>query len=237
MRGEEALFRTVKEARAEGHPVPGGRDWGVGLEEAYRIQEALFPGPLKGYKLGLVSEAKQRQMGLAAPVYGRVHPGMILEEVRLASFIQPRLEPELAVVLKEDLAPGAAPGEAMRAIGGFYLAVDVLDSIWEGYRFTAEEVVADNTSGGGFLLGLRRLSAPPEGHLRLYLNGRLATEGPVAALGDPVGRLLWLANQVGGLKAFQVVFLGSPAPAVPAEAGVLEVWSEAGVLVAPLWEV
>jgi hypothetical protein len=36
MRGEEALFRAVKEARAEGHPIPGGRDWGVDLEEAYR---------------------------------------------------------------------------------------------------------------------------------------------------------------------------------------------------------
>jgi len=234
---KEALLQAVREARAKGRALPGERDWGVGLEEAYRIQEALFPGPLKGYKLGLISEAKRRQMGLPAPVYGRVHPGMFLEEVRLGSFIQPRLEPELAVVLKEDISPGAAPGEVMRAIGGFYLAVDVLDSVWEGYRFTAEEVVADNTSGGGFLLGFRRFSAPPEGYLRLYLNGRLATEGPVAALGDPVGRLLWLANQVGGLKAFQVVFLGSPAPAVPAEAGVLEVWSEAGVLVAPLLEV
>jgi len=234
---KEALLQAVREARAKGRALPGERDWGVGLEEAYRIQEALFPGPLKGYKLGLISEAKQRQMGLPAPVYGRVHPGMFLEEVRLGSFIQPRLEPELAVVLKEDISPGAAPGEVMRAIGGFYLAVDVLDSVWEGYRFTGEEVVADNTSGGGFLLGFRRFSAPPEGYLRLYLNGRLATEGPVAALGDPVGRLLWLANQVGGLKAFQVVFLGSPAPAVPAEAGVLEVWSEAGVLVAPLLEV
>ncbi|WP_413217762.1 2-keto-4-pentenoate hydratase (plasmid) [Thermus oshimai] len=230
-----SLREAVRKAREEGKPIPGGRDWGVGLEEAYRIQEALFPGPLVGYKLGLVSPAKQAQMGLKSPIYGRVHPGMLLEGVRLSAFLQPRAEPEVALVLKEDLPPGAPPGEAGRAIGGFFLAVDLLDSVWEGYRFTAAEVVADNASGGGFLLGLRRMEAPPRGNLALYLNGRLLSEGPVAALGDPVERLLWLAGTVGGLKAGQVVFLGSPAPAVPlTEEGTLEVHSEAGVMVAPV---
>lgn len=40
------------------------------------------------------------------------------------------------MVLKEDLPPGASVGEAYRAVGGYFLAVDVLDSVWEGYRFT-----------------------------------------------------------------------------------------------------
>ncbi|WP_337844602.1 fumarylacetoacetate hydrolase family protein [Thermus sp.] len=230
-----SLKETVQRARREGRPVPGGRDWGVDLEEAYRIQEALFPGPLVGYKLGLVSPAKQAQMGLESPIYGRVLPGMLLEGVRLSAFLQPRVEPEVALVLKEDLPPGAPPGEAARAIGGFFLAVDILDSVWEGYRFTAAEVVADNASGGGFLLGLKRLESLPGGHLALYLNGRLLSEGPVAALGDPVERLLWLAGAVGGLRAGQVVFLGSPAPAMPLEEeGTLEVHSETGVLLAPV---
>ena len=109
------LLEAVEKARAERRTLSGGRDWGVGLEEAYRIQEALFPGPLKGYKLGLVSEAKQRQMGIAEPIFGRVHPGMLLERVVLEAFVQPRLEPEVAVVLKEDLPPGASVGEAYRA--------------------------------------------------------------------------------------------------------------------------
>ncbi|WP_252829563.1 hypothetical protein [Thermus scotoductus] len=112
------LLEAVKEARAERRTLPGGRDWGVGLEEAYRIQEALFPGPLKGYKLGLVSEAKQRQMGIAEPVFGRVHPGMLLERVVLEAFLQPRLEPEVAVVLKEDLPPGPPWGRPTGRWGG-----------------------------------------------------------------------------------------------------------------------
>lgn len=226
------LLEAVREARKGRRTLQGKQDWGISLEEAYRVQEALFPGPLKGYKLGLVSEAKQRQMGIAEPIFGRVHPGMLWETVRLKDLIQPRLEPEVAVALKEDLPPWASPGQAQRAMGGFFLAVDVLDSVWEGYRFTLPEVVADNTSGGGFLLGRRRLSRFPRGNLRLYLNGEKVAEGPVEALGDPGKRLLWLAERVGGLRAGQVVFLGSPAQAVPLGRGVLEVWGEGDVLLA-----
>jgi 2-keto-4-pentenoate hydratase len=228
----EALLQAVREARAAWRPIPGGRDWRVTLQEAYRIQAALFPGPLKGYKLGLVSEAEQRQMGIAEPIFGRVHPGMLWERVQLKDLIQPRVEPEVALVLKADLPPGAGPGEAERAIGSFFLAVDVLDSVWEGYRFSLPEVVADNTSGGGFLLGLRRQERLPRGTLRLYLNGEKVGEGPVEALGEPGERLRWLAERVGGLRAGQVVFLGSPAPAVPLAPGVLELWGEGGVLLA-----
>ncbi len=226
------LLEAVREARAIGHLLQGGRDWGVGLEEAYRIQEALFPGPLKGFKLGLVSPAKQRQMGIGEPIFGRVCPGMLLEGVSFSRFLQPRAEPEVAVFLKADLSPGAGLGQAYAAIGGFFLAVDILDSVWEGYRFTLAEVVADNSSGGGFLLGKKRFSHLPKGSLRLYLNGEKVAEGSLEALGDPGARLTWLAERVGGLKAGQVVFLGSPAPAVPLEPGVLELWGEGTLLLA-----
>lgn len=227
-----SLQEVVRKAREERRTVSGLRDWGVELEAAYRTQTALFPGPLKGFKLGLVSEAKQRQMGIAEPIFGRVHPGMLQERISLSRFLQPRAEPEVALVLKDPLPPGASPGQAHRAIGGFFLAVDILDSVWEGYRFTLPEVVADNTSGGAFLLGLRRYGRLPRGVLRFYLNGEKVAEGSVEALGDPGGRLSWLAERVGGLKAGQVVFLGSPAAAVPLTRGVLELWGEGGVLLA-----
>jgi len=35
-------------------------------------------------------------------------------------------------------------------------------------------------------------------------------------------RLSWLSGEVGGLQAGQVIFLGSPAAAVPAKPGTLE---------------
>jgi len=197
----------------------------VELPAAYRVQAALAEGrPLSGYKLGLLSPAKQAQMGISAPIYGRILDGMLMEgPVSLATFLQPRVEPEIAVVLRGPIAAGATPGAIHAAIGGYYLAVDILDSVWRGYKFTIAEVVSDNASGGGFLLGPQRFDAAPHGALRLWLNGRIAGGGPVDSLGDPGERLAWLASQTGSLPAGAAVFLGSPAAAVPAEPGTLEV--------------
>jgi 2-keto-4-pentenoate hydratase len=155
--------------------------------------------------------------------------------VSLSTIPQPRLEPELAVVLGEDLSPDASPGTASLALGGMYLAVDFLSSVWENYEFDAADVIADNASGGGFLLGERLLSEPVEGNLRLYHNGRLLTEGPVGDTGNIGERLAWLSKAVGGLEAGQVVFLGSPAAAAEAGPGTIELHGPRGsVLVADL---
>lgn len=194
------------------------------LEGAYRIQSALGEHrELKGYKFGLISPAKQAQMGISAPIYGRVYAEMLLESpVHLSQFIQPRVEPELVVVLRDDVPAQASSETARLAVAAVFLGVDFLDSIWEGYRFNIAEVVADNASGGGFLLGKQPLGGPLTGRLSLYLNGELLTEGPVEALGDIGERLSWLSEQVDGLRAGYVIFLGSPAAALPAKPGMLE---------------
>jgi 2-keto-4-pentenoate hydratase len=222
---EKNLFIQVREARTSRKTTTSQAEAvEVDLEGAYRIQSALGEHrELKGYKFGLISPAKQAQMGINAPIYGRVYAEMLLESpVHLSQLIQPRIEPELAVVLRADL-PAQASAEAARlAVSGIFLGVDFLDSIWEGYRFNIAEVVADNASGGGFLLGKQPLGEPLMGRLSLYLNGELLTEGPVDALGDIGERLSWLSEQVGGLRTGQVIFLGSPAAALPARPGRLE---------------
>lgn len=232
------LLERVRQARTERHTVHKG-DAEVGLESAYEVQAALGEErQLKGYKLGLISLAKQSQMGLDAPIYGRFYSDMLVESpVSLGSFLQPRFEPEIAAVLREDITPDATPGEASLAIGGVFLAVDFLDSVWEGYDFSITDVVADNASGGGFLLGERLLEAPAEGALRLYLDGEKISEGPLEAIGNPGERLVWLADEVGGLQAGQTIFLGSPAAAQEARPGTLEVRGPGGsVLMARLEE-
>jgi 2-keto-4-pentenoate hydratase len=222
---ENNLLTQIKEARSRRKTLLSQVEpVGVDLVGAYRIQAALGEHrELKGYKFGLISPAKQAQMGINAPIYGRVYAEMLLESpVHLSRFIQPRIEPELAVVLRDDLPTQVLPGAAQLAVGGVFLGVDFLDSIWEGYRFSVDEVVADNASGGGFLLGKQQLREPLTGRLSLYLNGELLTEGPMEALGDIGERLSWLSEKVGGLKAGYVIFLGSPAAALPAQPGVLE---------------
>lgn len=235
---ERALLDLIRSARQEGRLLDASEEpGGVDLDGAYRVQAALLEGQeLRGYKLGLISPAKQAQMEIGEPIYGRVTAGMLLESpVPLGRFRQPRIEPELAVVLREDLPPEATPGAARLAVGAAFLAIDILDSVWQGYRFSLAGVVADNASGGGFLLGERALPLQLEGELRLYLDGELLAEGPLGSLGNPEERLCWLARATGGLRAGQVVFLGAPAAAVPARPGVLEVHGpEGSVLLARL---
>ena len=222
---ENSLFARIREARTNRITTTSQAEAiDVDLEGAYRIQAASGEDrKLRGYKLGLISPAKQAQMRISAPIYGRIYPEMLLESpIHLSQFIQPRIEPELAVVLRDDLPTHTSSETARLAIDGVFLGVDFLDSIWEGYRFSTAEVVADNASGGGFLLGRQRLSEPFKGQLRLYVNGELLSEGPVDALGDMGERLSWLSEKVGGLRAGQVLFLGSPAVALPARTGNLE---------------
>ncbi len=237
---ENALLQHIREARERGEAtIPKAEELEVEVEGAYKVQAAMREGrEVLGYKLGLIGLAKQTQMGVDSPIYGRMYEGMILESpVSLGSMIQPRLEPELAVVLGKDLPPGASPGAAHQAIGGIFLAVDFLSSMWENYDFTAADVVADNASGGRFLLGDRLLTEPLEGNLRLYHNGRLFTEGPVGDTGNVGERLAWLSKAVGGLKAGETIFVGSPAVASEATPGTIELHGPRGsVLVADLQE-
>lgn len=222
---EQCLLMHVQKARKNRQKISlQAEALGVDLEGAYRIQALLGEKRLlRGYKLGVVSPTKQAQMGISSPTYGRVYSEMLLESpVRLSQFIQPRIEPELGVVMRDDLPAQASPEAARLAVGDIFLGVDFLDSIWEGYRFSIADVVADNTSGGGFLLGEQWLREPVTGQLRLYLNGELLTEGPVESLGDIGEKLSWLSGEVGGLRAGYVIFLGSPAAAVPARPGALE---------------
>src|SRR5258708_16587255 len=117
------------------------------------------------------------------------------------------IEKELAVVKPDDLPGHVTPAAARLAVGGIFLGVDFLDSIWEGYRFSIADVVADNTSGGGFLLGEQRFREPVTEQLRLYMDGELLTEGPVESLGDMGERLSWLSVEVGGCQAGESLFL------------------------------
>jgi len=157
-------------------------------------------------------------MGQDAPVYGHVAPEMVLSGnvVTLDTLIQPRFEPEIAVVLRRDVPPGSGAGTVVAAIGATFLAVDILDSVWRDYRFSLPQVVADNTSGGAFVLGERAYDTIPSGQLEVRLDGELMGSGS-------------LADDVGGLFAGQVVFLGSPIAAVEARPGLLELAGPDGV--------
>jgi 2-oxo-3-hexenedioate decarboxylase len=208
------------------------------LATAYRAQQAFVRAKvdagerLVGYKLGLTSRNKQQAMGVDAPLYGRVTSGMLSgygEPVRLDRFIHPRVESEIAFLLARDVAPPATVTSVLAATEVVFGAVDVLDSRYEGFRFTLEDVVADNASAGAFYLGpiARRLDELPD--LRLLgcvvrVDGEVAmTAAGAAVMGHPAASVAWLANQLaaGGeaLHAGQLVFSGGVTAPVPVVAG------------------
>ncbi len=140
----------------------------IPVETAYEAQKLFVQNKLDagdsfvGWKLGLTSRNKQRAMGLAAPLYGRVTSSMLNthgDPVQLDRFIHPRVESEIAFLIGRDIEAPATITSVLAATEAVMGAVDVLDSRYESFKFTLSDVVADNASAGAFYLGPRRAQA------------------------------------------------------------------------------
>jgi 2-keto-4-pentenoate hydratase len=149
--------------------------------------------------------------------------------VPVDAFIAPRVEPEIAFVLKKDLAgPGVTIAEAAAAVDFCLPALEIIDSRIADWRISIVDTIADNASSGGVVLGSNPTKLG-ERDLRLvgcnlYGNGALiATGAGGAALGSPLLSLAWLANVLGehgvGLSAGHVVLPGSVTAAKPVQPG------------------
>ena len=210
----------------------------IPVATAYEAQKAFVQSKLDagetfvGWKLGLTSRNKQQAMGLDAPLYGSVTSGMLFtygEPVRLADFIHPRVECEVAFLLARDIEAPATITSVLAATDVVFLAVDVLDSRYESFQFTLSDVVADNASAGAFYLGPIARKPDELEDLRLLgavvrVDGEVAmTAAGAAVMGHPAASVAWLANQLAAegekLKAGQLVFSGGVTAPVPVVAG------------------
>lgn len=229
-------------------------DTPIELEQAYEVQLTMARqreetgDPIVGYKLGLLSKGKQEQMGVSEPIIGHVHHSMLIDPgqpVDYGRFIQPRVEPELAVVFAQPLPAGARRSDVKAAIDYVLVVADVLDSIYAGYRFTAGDVIADNASWGAAVLGQKPLPPEvlwqaPDERLRLSVDGVSWQEGAVGDLGDGIDWIRWAADKAAGfgrgLQRGDLLLLGSPCPAVALpESGTLIVEGpDGGRVIAPI---
>jgi len=221
------------------------------VEAAYQIQQAWVARRLEqgdavvGRKIGLTSRVMQEQLGVNEPDYGTLLASLALPApegialVPVDRFIQPRVEGEIAFLLKEPLSgPGVSVLDVFRATGAVAAAIEVIDSRIRDWRIRLVDTVADNASCGAFAVGpwctrWRELDLAHAG-MTLHVNGRLAASGTgAAALGHPAACVAWLANKLGSLgqrlEAGDVVLSGSLGPAVPVAAGSVA-WLEVGGL-------
>ncbi len=139
----------------------------LSLDDAYLIQAAVLERRIArgetrvGMKMGFTSRAKMVQMGVSEMIWGRLTDAMMLEEgasISLDGFIHPRIEPEVAFLLSERLEGDVTLLQARRAVEAVAPALEIIDSRYQNFKFSLEDVVADNSSSSGVVLG--RWSSP-----------------------------------------------------------------------------
>ncbi|MBV7378427.1 2-oxo-hept-4-ene-1,7-dioate hydratase [Maritimibacter dapengensis] len=203
------------------------------LDDAYAIQSAQMAQKLAagrsiiGWKIGLTSKIMQTALNIDTPDSGVLYDDMLFETgatVPAGRFIQPRVEAEIAFVMKAPLDGGVTREDVLAATEAVVPSLEILDTRIlrtdpaTGQARVIFDTVSDNAANAGIVLGNAR-HAPDAVDLRwtgaiVRKNGEVEATGLGAAvLDDPVMGIVWLArrmHQYGQrIEAGQVILSGS----------------------------
>lgn len=199
----KTLDDAARKARATAQPSDTMK---YTLDEAYEIQRLSIARRLErgekrnGMKMGFTSRAKMIQMGIDDMIWGRLTDGMNVEDgapISLKDYVHPRVEPEIAFLLKRPLGYPCTAADALSAVDGVAPAMEIIDSRYKNFKFSLEDVVADNASSSGFVIGpwCRPDSSLDNLGMVMEFNGRPVQLGSSAAiLGHPVRSLVAAAR-------------------------------------------
>ncbi|WP_408897058.1 2-keto-4-pentenoate hydratase [Nocardioides sp. R1-1] len=237
----QAAAERLHTALVENQPCAPIRDL-IGERDitlAYAVQQRLNAHRLDagatvvGRKIGATSAAVQRQLGVDTPDLGVLFDDMEYDAsapIDISGLLQPKVEGEIAFVLKADLAEGALELDQVAAAVDYAVAaIEVCDSRIDNWDISFADTVADNASAGGYVLGAERRTladgfVPKDAAMTMTVTGQDDSVGTGAAsLGDPLVALQWLARQArelgDPLRAGQVVLSGALGPMRPAAPG------------------
>ncbi|WP_101760039.1 2-keto-4-pentenoate hydratase [Oceanicoccus sp. KOV_DT_Chl] len=176
------------------------------LAEAYEVQAWSMARRVDrgekiiGVKMGFTSKAKMVQMGVADLIWGRLTDAMLLEdggELNLSNYVHPRIEPEIVFRLSKPLTGEVTLLEAMAAVDAIAPAMEVIDSRYENFKFSLEDVVADNSSSSGLVIGAWQSVPEDISNLGIAMefNGKPVQVGSSAAImGNPYRSLVAAAR-------------------------------------------
>lgn len=206
------------------------------LDDAYLIQSLSVDRrlydrgeKLTGVKMGFTSKAKMEQMGVSDLIWGRLTDGMLYPsggELKKSDFIHPRAEPEIAFRVSKRIDQELTMANIKNYIDGVAVALEIIDSRYENFKFSLSEVVADNCSSAGYALGeWKSLDSSVESILMSMVSDDvIVTNGNSSAiLGNPweslvaATRLAAANNQV--LEKGHVVLAGAATAAVHIKEG------------------
>ncbi len=226
------------------------RDPGFDLPRAYRAAAALRQARMAagdrpvGRKIGFTNRTIWDEYGVHAPIWGDVL-GSTLHDLAdlpgeipafdLAGLAEPRIEPEIAFGLAAPPAPGMDDAALLDCIDWIAHGVEIVQSIFPGWRFAAADTVAAGGLHGALLLGPRIAVAPrrdawlrelPVFDIALSCDGtvvdrgtaRNVLEGPLSALRHLAGLLAADPGQP-QLAAGEVVTTGTLTRALPVAPG------------------
>ena len=165
------------------------------LETAYAIQHKLVNhrvvdgNPIIGVKLGFTSKAKMEQMGVSDLIIGQLTKDMFCSNggsLDINKFIHPRVEPEVCFLLSKDIDEVLNAEEVKTYVSGVAAAIEVIDSRYADFKFSLEDVVADNCSSAAFITGVMSMDLPDfePTPIELLINGEIVSTGSTADILD-----------------------------------------------------
>ncbi len=204
------------------------------MDDAYAVQGAILRHKLAagrrviGWKIGLTSRAMQQALNIDIPDSGVLFDDMLFGDgatVPAGRFIQPRMETEIAFVMKSALGGAGVTREQVLAATDYLApAIEILDTRIQrrdpesGKARSVLDTIADNAANAGLVLGKARHATGAHdlrwvGALTLR-NGVVEETGLGAGvLNDPVESVVWLARRMAAygqqIAPGQVILSGS----------------------------
>lgn len=217
-------------------PQLGGEDANVDI--AYAVQElntqrALQEGRrLVGRKIGLTSIAVQKQLGVDSPDFGMLFADMSYgdgEVIPAGLLIQPKVEAEIAFVIKADLTKEKHTYADIISATDYALpAIEIVDSRIENWKISLIDTVADNASSAAFVLGSRPVKLENldlvNCKMSMTRGDEIVSQGVgKACLANPMNAAIWLADEMvrrgRPLLAGDIILTGALGPMVVANPG------------------
>ncbi|WP_298567647.1 2-oxo-hept-4-ene-1,7-dioate hydratase [uncultured Aliiroseovarius sp.] len=206
----------------------------MGMDDAYAVQNAIYRQKLAegrrviGWKIGLTSKAMQYALNIDIPDSGILFDDMLFDHggsIPKGRFIQPRIEVEIAFVMKVALGGAKVTRDDVIAATDYVApSLEILDTRIRrvdpdtGKARTVFDTISDNAANAGVVLGADR--HPVEAFdLRwvgalTFRNGEIEETGLGAGvLNDPVESVVWLARRMAqygqSIEPGQVILSGS----------------------------
>ncbi|MEM7270813.1 MAG: 2-oxo-hepta-3-ene-1,7-dioic acid hydratase [Pseudomonadota bacterium] len=206
---------------------------GMTLDDAYGVQKAIIDAKIAdgcrviGWKIGLTSRAMQAALGIETPDSGALFDDMLFDNgaiVPKGRFIQPRVEAEIAFVMKAPVEKDATRDDLLAAIDFVAPSLEILDTRIlrndpaSGTPRIITDTVSDNAANAGLVLGPERWGV--DDHDLRWVGAIAARNGVVeetglgaGVLNDPVESVLWLAKRMDAygqrIEAGEVILSGS----------------------------